>query len=414
MPVLKPSNNQVLPANARASDVATKAIDEILATQQSRYMSALRVQGYQGILYCRLEQGQKCTCGASRKALNTRLGENGKATASDINKLLTGSMTFDVTPYGSNFIPRDDPLSHVVSPDAPGDLFQGVFDVVGDDPLIYPNVRVPTEPDFGDNGPIDPTFNVETLVGDFDSDNVGFSDVSCAICFGTGFVGGYAPYQGYRRVYPVNDMMVALGNSAIDASRTPWSADSPDTVAISALFPRGAVGVDSFKVYNNIKPVPANFTVDGRAISNVMELLAFCDGKAHNVVFALLTPGEWTHFEVQFSLSRESPFFELPKLVQGSDTAVLDKTEPFQIIMGPNVPMLRTEDIIVEQTFGKTLIVQNSNWWNTRNRNALGWECTVRVTQPQEWYRVLPKRGRTMAKNQTTNTAHNNLTVRGR
>ncbi len=411
MPVIKPSNNQVLPANARASDVATKAVNEILAAQQSRYMSALRVQGYQGILYCRLEQGQKCTCKASRKHLNTRLGEDGKASIGDINKLLTGSMTFDVTPYGSTFIPKDDPLSHVVSPEAPGDAFQGVFDVVARDPHTYPNVRVPTEEDFGDNGPIDPTFRVEDLVGDFDSDVVGVSDVACAVCFGTSFVGGYAPFQGYRRVYPVNDLFVALGNSALDVTKIPWSAMTQGTVTITTLFPRGCVGVDSFKVYNSITPVPANFTVDGRPISQVTDLLKSCDGKLHDVAFTFDQPTEWTHLEVQFSLSRESPFFELPKLVQGSDTGVLDKTEPFQIILGPNVPVLRTEDIIVEQTFGKVLIVQNSNMWNTRNRNTLGWECTVRVTQPQEWYRILPKRGRTMAKNQSTNTAHNNLVV---
>lgn len=405
MPIRDSSNNKILPANARASDVASRAIQEILPAQQLRNYSAVRVQGYAGLLYNHLTQGRKCTCQATQKHLNTRLGLDGKAKPGVINELLTGKSVFDVTPYAS--VPaRDRPFSNEVSPDAPRNKHQGVFDVVSDSEFDYPTVRVPLGPDFGDNGPINPDFDIETLVGDFDASHIGFTDATCGVCFGHGFVGGYAPFHANRIVLTVDD--VSLGAASINFTKKPWSVES-DTFTFNVVLPYGAIGVDVFRVMNNHLPVTANFTIDGVA-ADLISVVARCDGRPHLVAVTLPHTHEWTHVELQFILSDQSAYFELPKLNKGSDTSQLEQLEPFSVVMSSNVPNLQSQDIIVESTFGKVLIVQNSNWWNTRNRDVLGWECQVRVLQPQEIYGILPKRGRIMTKAPSAVMQHDNQT----
>lgn len=405
MPVRDNSNNRILPANARATDVAKKAIQEILPVQQRRNFDAFAVQGYTALLYTKLDQGRKCTCQSSQKHINSRLGVDGKASQGTINQLLSGGLTFNVSPYGSDF-KRDDPFSNVTSPAAPSNLNQGVFDIVAEDASDYPTARVPSGPDFGDNGPIDSAFDIESLAGDFDASVVGYTDAHCAVCFGHGFVGGYSPFHGNRQVITVAD--VALSASVIDYQAKPWSAEGP-TFSFQALLPYGAIGVDTFRVMHNEKPVTANFTVDGLPADTV-SVVARCDGKLHVIGVSLPLTQVWTHVEIQFVTSDQSAYFEFPKLTKGSDTAMLEQLEPFNILMSSNVPRLSPEDVIVESSFGKVLVVQNSNWWNTKNRDVLGWECQVRVIQPQEIFGVLPHRGRIMSKNQTSNLVHDNVT----
>lgn len=405
MPVRDSSNNRILPPNSRAADVATRTLNELIPVQQAKYLNAFRVQGYQGILYNKSEQGKRCTCQSSQKALNHRLDKDGKASKGDINRLLTGDATFDITPYGQENWKDAPPGSDQTSPLAPTNKYQGEFSVVMDEG-DYPGGEIVSGQAFGDNGPIDTEVNIEDIFGDFDASAIGISDVRCGVCFGTGFIGGYSPFHANRQVYIVTDVL--MDDSEINFLKKPWTARS-SRFFINALFPFGAIGFDAFRVMDNATQLPATFKVDDVPIRTFLDVLKFCDGRMHQIEVNMPS-AEWTHVELQFNLTYESTFFEFPKLTKSNDTALLEQFEPFQIIVSPNVPSLKTEDIIVESTMGKVLVVQNSSWWNTRNRNVLGWETMVRVIQPQELWRILPHRGRVMTKPPTTNTVHDNST----
>lgn len=411
MPVKISSNNRILPPNTRQSDVASRAVQEFLPAQQSKNYSATRVQGYEGLLYTRLTQGRRCTCQASHAKINSRLGLDGKAKPGVINELLTGEMQFSVTPYGQTRNIKDNPNANVTSPNAPINKNQGVFDVVGNNE-DYDTVRVPGGKGFGDNGPVDTEFDIDALVGEFDASTAGVTDVYCGICFGQGFVGGYSAFHSTRIIRTVDE--VDLGASTIDVRKQPWSATGTN-FSFTLVLPYGAIGVDVFRVMNNATPVAANFTIDG-APANVVSIVAKCDGKPHSIGVTLLdlgqrsNPFEWTHLELQFITSDQSAFFELPRTNQGSDTSLLNQTEPFNIVLSSNVPLLSSQDIITESTFGRALIVQNSNDWNTRNRDVLGWECQVRVLQPPELFNILPRRGRVLTKAPTPYMQHDNQT----
>jgi hypothetical protein len=137
------------------------------------------------------------------------------------------------------------------------------------------------------------------------------------------------------------------------------------------------------------KATVSRFFLDGIDVTT-RRILDWCDGRPHELT--IITEQPLTHVEIQFGLSHEPIYFELPKLSKSADLALLDQQEPFQIIVSPDVPALQTLDVIAESQLGKILIVQSANPWNTRNRNMLGFECQVRVAQPQELWNILPRR----------------------
>lgn len=404
MPVLDTTNMQVQSANARAADVAEKAIKEIMPEMQQRYMSAFRPQGVQCIHYNRLNAGRKCSCQASRKQINGLLGKDGKADIGTINALITGNGDFGVTPYNQNQGRVTGVDETATSPYAPLNKFQGVFDILTENTEIPMADLLGGRADgVGDNGAVSAT-TIEDMVEDFDAGSLGFTDVACPICFGTGFVGGFSPFHGHRQVLTVMDMQIDPTGS-LDLLKAPFVANAPSFNVIVKL-PRGAIGVDIFRVLNGDQPTPSVISIDGNKINSINQILSYCDGRQHIINATNLT--SFTHLEMQFVLSTESVYFEFPRRPSSANTALLEQTEPFQIILSPNLPTMEAQDIIVEQMLGKVLVVQNVNPWNSRDRNVLGWEAMVRVIQPMELYRLLPGRGRTRLKDQVTSLPKNN------
>ena len=405
MPVKTSNNNRILAPNSRQADVATRAIQEILPVQQQKYYNAFRVQGFEGVLYNRLYQGPKCTCQTSQKHLASRLDESGKAKPGLINELLTGGAVFDVSAYGRS-MPRDDPFDSVVAPNAPVNKHQGFFDNVGREANALPT-RIEDDPDYGDNGPVDIEFDLDSLAADFDASATGITEAACAVCFGSGFVGGYSPLYGRRIVLTV-DQVELQPTDNIDARQSPWRA-STQGFQFTTVLPYGAVALDAMRVMCDHKPLGANFTIDGQPV-NEISVLKYCDGRPHLIAVSFATEVNFTHVEIQFKTSVDDSFFEFPKLTKSQDLSLLDNTESFQIILSPLVPSVQAEDVFTDSTYGKSLIVQSVNTWNTRTRQVLGWECQVRVIQPPEIYSVLPRRGRIQTKSQTSNIAHDNST----
>lgn len=411
MPFKTHSNNRLLPANARAADVAERAVREIIPIQQRRYYDAFRVQGITAIHYNRLASGRKCSCQSARKQINGLLDREGKASLGTINGMLTGqlSASFEVTPYNfdQEALFPGATANNETSPGAPTNKNQGVFDIVTEGEMFpFADVQIPGADTFGDNGP-SRSVDIDALAGDFEPDYLGYSEVACPICFGSGFIGGYSTYHGHRSVSTVTDVQLVEGEVAL--VRRPLSATVASFNQVVVL-PRGAIGIDVFRVWNLNKPVTVDLYLDGLKITNVTQVLSKCDGKPHilNAQTSNGAPFEFTHFEMQFVTSTEPVYFEFPKRPGGSDTSLLEQQEPFQIILSPNVPVVSFMDVIVESQQGKTLIVQNDNPWQSRNRNVLGWEIQVRVVQPQELFRLLPVRGRVMTKDATTMMTRDN------
>lgn len=401
MPVRSKSNNRILPANSRAVSVAQRGVQEITPVFQTRYQNAFMVQGTQGVVYNRLEQGMKCTCGAARLNLGARMGKDGKLSEGAITEMLLGSPS-GIRPYAQ---PQEQGVS---SPNAPVSKWQesGVTGNSVNSNFNTTNLVIPlfSEESFKDDGP-ERELDLDELVGEFDTGSLGISDVACPVCFGSSFVGGFSPMYGYRKVVHVGQMQMSQRDSEIDTTARPWRAISTH-LEFKLVIPAGIIGIDACRLFNMDLIVPAVIKFDGQQVTN--QVIASYAGKQVTVSIDFDKPTYFTHFEFQANLSAESAYIELPKLPQSADLSKLDSTDPFQVLLSPNVPRLFKQDVIMEAKFGRILVVGAVTPWSTLQQLNLGWEAQVRVSQPQELYRLLPKRGRTMTKLQTTTGVHDN------
>lgn len=376
MPIVN-KRSPLTPANMRAADVAAKLTESITPMQQARTLSAFRVQGFQCILYNRLQQGRQCPC-CTKSATVAKLSPDGKADLGVINRVLTGNPQFgiaDYNPQGTIGNQGQGPTSS--NPNNPwlGDLTKpGSWD--------SDSVNLVTEkPTLGDDGQFSP--DMEDLFGDFDMSHLGLTDISCPICFGSNYIGGYTPFRGFRSVFIGQDFETA---SFLDMET--WAL-SPGQHTITTVLPAGVQHLDAFRVMNGRIAVPFELSIDGVSTQG-KALRQFFDGRKHTLM--LTVRSEMTHLEIQGSLSTESVYFEFPRRARSADISQLEKTEPFQILMSPDVPQLDTLDVIVESQTGMVLVVGTVNPWETAKRNPLGIECQVRASQPQELWTILPVR----------------------
>ena len=162
--------------------------------------------------------------------------------------------------------------------------------------------------------------------------------------------------------------------------------------------PKGARICDAVRVWNGTKQIP-KFAItinpdgnDPQVISKASDILLHCTGRA--VVIELRFPDscEFTHLEIQCGQSTLNANFELPKLSKNSDISLRETTDPFQVLLSPRIPLVRTLDIIVESTYGRALQVKSVSGLNDRRYSTLGWEVDVRPCQPQEMFSLLPRR----------------------
>ena len=377
MPIIDRRSN-LTPANARNADVASRLVHDIMPIAQQKIMAAFHVQGIEAVLYNRLTQGRRCTCNTQNNTVN-KLSDDGKASPGAINRVLAGTTNFGVSNYSAS--PEEDFNNfneNPTSPNNPFDQWLGDLNTVGDHDTAN---EAEDGPSVGDNGQYSP--DLDDIFDGFDMSHLGISDVSCPICFGAGYVGGYSMFRGYRNV-----LIPADFSSTADLI-LPSLELYPGTHSVTVVLPRGAVGVDVFRAMQQDKAIDATFTIDGTPAAN-RRILDWCDGGPHQIVITTTKP--MSHFEMQFALSNESIYFEIPRLSKSADISLLEQQEPFQIIVSPDVPLLQSQDIIAESQLGKILIVGSVNPWNTRNRSMLGHECQVRVAQPQELWRIMPFR----------------------
>lgn len=416
MPIVMSTNNKILPNNSRVVDVSRRTIDRILPTQIRKYHNAFIVQGNQCIIYNKLNNGVKCGCKAKVSSVKTRLGQDGKASPELINELLTGGHEFGILAYGSEIADapnsREKPSNSWVitdqtqnkkvelynRTDAPdsGPMVGAHHDVWNDDPN-NPNTGTITYSGFGPNGPAAMDDDLETLIFDddkFDNLSLGLRDCACPVCFGSGYVGGFQVFNGWRKVINFQWEEIELFDSNIN-----YDIDVPSITGNAAefkiQFPRGASHVDSLKVWNFNRVVPASFSVDGNLLTSDSDLLRFFDGQIHTVRVELTHNYDevltWTHIEIQVHQSEDVAYLDFPKMTKSSIQSKIESFSDVQLVVSPLVPVIRTLDIVADSTYNKIFQVKDCTWWNDKKLTTLGWDCNARPVQPAELYSMLPR-----------------------
>jgi hypothetical protein len=392
-PVRESSNNKFLPANSRAVDVAKQAFSTLTPIQQRRYDNAFQVQGYDTLVYTRLTQGITCSCMSTQKEAASMLGEDGKLPPGRINELLTGGMVFKVQRYGARDKAREDLREPRGMP--PKTREDQQYDGLDSEESLDDNM-------LSDSTDLDDPFasrvvprtaeSIDDLIGNFDSNDINIGDVSCGICFGTGFVGGFTVGGSWRQILTTSwpDIRIAPGG-LIEVNRKPFYFEC-DWAEFLVTLPKGFTAIDAVKVWNNTKLVrTGRILVDSNTANySIFKILA--DGRPHLVRVEFDTPTEWTHVELQFGIRDRLERIDFPKMARNADMSKLDQTDDVQINASPMISTLSARDVLIEHTFGKAFEVMNVNPWNDKSRNILGWDCTGRVIQPNEVLNMLPRR----------------------
>ena len=387
MAFLNLTNNQLLPANQRASDVAAQAVEGIMPVLQQRTDAAFRVQGIQAIIYKRLFTGVKCSCQAHGPQLNQRLDTQGNADVALINQLITGNPQFGTSEYsGVDIHPM-----HYSGPEPTSEQLRGIWSDYKEPEL---NTSLTSDPDSGvyDNGlATDPdvVLHMEQQYGGFDPSSLSFGEFSCPVCFGTGYVGGYSIYNGYRFVVQASDLDLPV-DAELNVKDKPFSVTTTE-FKTPLVIPRGFFGLDVLRVMNLKDPVSCSLTIDGVQAS-IAVIKAKADGRVHVLEGKFSKPTKMTHVEFQINLSDKSAYIEIPRLSKASRIDVINRLADFQILASPHIPLLEMRDVICESRYGNALLVQTTSDHQTRAGHRLDWEIDVRVVQPQEIFNLLPRR----------------------
>lgn len=411
MPIVQRSNTRVLPPNARSADVARATINAAIPIQNRKTDAAFQVNGYTGVLYSYLVTGTKCACQSKKQSVVTRLDEGGHASQTDINAMLTGNGNFGVRPYADKqpetvaYVTQRSQGKSILEVNLAGHLDRPVpLSSLFDDEDVASNDRftsgLPDRIDLtGGNihGTLeiasDPNLSVHSLLTDFDTSLLGHSDVSCPICFGSGYIGGFDILHGYRRVLNFQHPNIVLPAVAVIGAELDIPNITTSIVSWPVSFPAGCSSVDAFRLWNDTKQVFGfKTTVDGETVLTQQGLAKYCDGKEHVVELTFPDQEVFTHLEIQINQSDFSANFELPKLAKGSTQSLREVTDPFTVFLSPRVPYIKSLDVIVESTFGKALQVKTVTGLNDKRYSTMGWEVDVRPTQPQELFSMLPRR----------------------
>ena len=365
MPIVDRRTN-LIPANTRNSDVAQKLVEHVASMQQQKSIAAFRVQGFRAIHYKALDNGTLCTC-KTQNTVASNLSPDGKAPTGAINRIISGDSSFGISKYNSN----SDSINATTNN----------MNRIGDGDDEFNNSEFDTT--LGDDGQFVGDIDLQTMLSEIDLGSLGIRDVSCPICFGSGFIGGYSVFRGWREVI-VPTMMKTTSYLDLPSYKL-----SKGEHLFNLTLPAHSTNDISFRVFNGRESADALlFIKSGSDFLLAKNLRKFFDGREHE--FKVVAESTITHVEFQAMMSDESIYFEFPKLTYSSDISMLEQQEPFQIIVSPDSPVLSTLDVIAECQLGKILVVQNVNPWNTRNRQMLGTEVQVRVAQPQELWYILP------------------------
>ncbi len=388
------SNRRLHDKNTKAVDIAIDRIKTVAPIVQERYHNAFIVNGYQCLLYQKLNSGVKCSCTVSRASspITPILDERGNAAQDNLQSLLTDS-AFGVADYGTTANSNKEPLkSYVIDSQKIGKkTFQP------ENQLTNP-LETDVESDVND------IFN--EMQADFRSTR------RCGICYGSGFVGGYTLHNGNRFILcSVSPGVEAFGVTT-DQTVFPHALEMDGAdgyVDFTITLPWGALSVDTLKVWNNaetITEVKLQIKEQAGDFQPLSQATLINFTKGTPVVIRVSDFTVFTHVELQFNMTEVTTYLEYPKFTKTGDLNVIDPTSPVQIIVSGLVYNIEAWDVIVDlhdRAGPRYWRVTDASNFQDRNSAIYGWEVNARLIQQNELAYNLPSRNQSnIGQNLTT------------
>lgn len=396
MPFVIRQRKPFIPKNNGSVNIARSAFDQLLPIANQSYQNALAVNGIPILYYRKRKSGLLCSCqgaGVTNTAPTpvpgnlpagiSVLNPAGHGTDEYMQSMLQGTV-FSIDRYGSrnsnvNANGDDNPQRSV--PHSP--LIQSKDIRNHADNLDDPFAEI-----------IDAGDAADLFANDFGGASAGLTAASatagCAVCLGTGFVGGYDPANSFRSVM---DARAEWSGVTIDATTTPNSLKViGNSVSLKALIPAGAVGLDACRLFNGKEPVAATMLVDGKEM-NETNVDEFADGLVHTFTFALPAGTTTiTHFELQFEMALEPVYADWSKLSFNENLQFPENMDTPTVYLSPTLPSVNMYDIIAEAVYRRLWKITAHTPEFDRDRQVHSYEAQCRVLQQYEIASLLPIR----------------------
>jgi len=398
MPIVHHSGPRRLPSNQRAIDPAKRALQDLAAHQQRKYEAAFFVNPIEVVLYTRLQGGLHCACtfndvsaGPDAAPAGSMLGADGKATPETLQTILTGNK-FGISEYASNigtrsYLPQRNSSERNAFEDelAAGTETQPDLDALDEE--------LPDDADTNENAS-----------SQLDRPLRSTDNRSCPICFGSGYVGGYAIHKGVRLVYDMRHPSLTFSSAELEAIHIPNKLEitTKGYGELAVTLPRHVVSIDAFRAMRG-KFAADNMLLRARrsnsqtfvSLNSIDAIKSICDGTEWIIRMepaSKLKETEVTHLEIQLNVSDTPLVCEFPRLGENSDTNLIEKLSDIQINFPSSVVSLHSEDVITDGFVGKHWLVSASQVMQDHTRNILGWDCNASVLQPYSVQNILPVR----------------------
>lgn len=383
--------NAPLPKNQYAVEVARKSIESLMPTAQRHLANAITGDGRNCILYMPKTHGLRCSC-RTRDPLTT----DGKLRPEVMASILDsdGWEIDDYVPQqdkvdGTNYLEDDDGFSDTIhTPDMPSYDFS-TLNLNGDIESGFKNKTIVFDRDNQMPDPIDVTDSSFKKAENSGALYSTAASSSCAICFGTGWCGGFDVYGGTRLVLPVSAATSILGGTIV--SDNPYYIDATVGCAIiynTVVLPKGITRVDEICLWSNKDRTPFKLKVDGLYV-DVKDLGAIFDGRPHDITIETVTQCTPTHFAIQYGVAdllvdvskRTIPVNNNVRLSQSDVTLVLPAVTNKEL----------NGAIVYDSTDDLYYRVTSLNSSNTQGGWVQNLDLDARIVQPYELAYLLPK-----------------------
>ena len=390
------------PQNSGVVSTVRSTLDAYIPVAQERYNNALSIDGRPVLYYQRKHHGIKCTClsdgSAQPQIPSSPTGKSMEALtpqdygSDDYVQSLLHSATVRIDRYGARPVPFE-------QEDTPNPTRGAQIPLVQSRSTINKSTDL-DDPFAEEIYPQDP----DTLFfnGELPGANVGNTQ-GCAVCLGTGWVGGYNLLNGIRLVYDAQfqGWSGIVGNAA---TKPNTFSPSSSAVEIQVLLPKLTKSLDAMRLFSNKEQiVDVKFSLklpSGAYVSlesNPHSIINYCNGTFHTlrVEFGSSKPTTQvtiTHLEMQFAVESEPLYVEWNRVTETENLAVLDSFDPISAVATPLIPVVRLYDVVVEPSYNRVWKVTTAmDFWD-RERNPNGWEIQLKLCQKYEITNLLPRR----------------------
>ena len=394
------SNKTLHPQNSRVAKLAADVLNNVAAVQQEKYHNAFIVNGFPCLVYSSLRQGLRCTCGGGHvefnPVTNITFDDNGNATEETLNNLLFDEKTegnsgslFSIDEYSTEPSTSTENGGYTINltpnvSDTPEDISSNEYSP--ESSFIDPEL-------LGDDDEIDQGSHIVNNI-------VGVTNVSCGICYGSGFVSGYSLLLGNRLVFDAQHKQLATNGYAIDSKTKPFTfrkgGENLDaSVDFIISLPKFIEGIDALRVWENTRQVFNVEILAGATVNNLVtvtenNLAIFCTGAP--VYVRVKGPISFTHIEIQINLSKDVTYLEYPRFTKTGDTNVLDAVGDVNIVLSPKVLNVDVNDMVVDLINQRIWRITSITDFKDRNINIQGSIVNARLVQRYEKFSILPHR----------------------